>query len=180
MLSMEAVQLVFVSGLKTQNCVRPESRGSTALILSCRCAIYVTSPCTPVQANEQLRCYLHVVAVTCMLSLRCYLHVVAALLPACRRCYLHVVAVTCMLSLRYHLHVVAATCTLSLRCYLHVVAVTCMLAIWLWAHWLPYGCGSIGCHMAVGPLVAKWMWAHWLPYGCGPIGCPMAVQGRTY
>ena len=150
MLSMEAVQLVFVSGLKTQNCVRPESRGSTALILSCRCAIYVTSPCTPVQANEQLRCYLHVVAVTCMLSLR------------------------------YHLHVVAATCTLSLRCYLHVVAVTCMLAIWLWAHWLPYGCGSIGCHMAVGPLVAIWMWAHWLPYGCGPIGCPMAVQGRTY
>ena len=127
MLSMEAVQLVFVSGLKTQNCVRPESRGSTALILSCRCAIYVTSPCTPVQANEQLRCYLHVVAVTCMLSLRCYLHVVAALLPACR------------------------------RCYLHVVAVTCMLAIWLWAHWLPNGCGPIGCHMDVGPLVALWL-----------------------
>ena len=158
MLSMEAVQLVFVSGLKTQNCVRPESRGSTALILSCRCAIYVTSPCTPVQANEQLRCYLHVVAVTCMLSLRCYLHVVAvtcmlSLLPACCRC-----AITCMLSL------LPARC----RC-----AVTCMLSL-LPACW-PYGCGPIGCHMAVGPLVAIWLWAHWLPYGCGPIGCHMDV-----
>ena len=123
MLSMEAVQLVFVSGLKTQNCVRPESRGSTALILSCRCAIYVTSPCTPVQANEQLRCYLHVVAVTCMLSLRCYLHVVA---------------VTCMLAIWLWAHWLPYGCG-PIGCQMDVGP---LVAIWMWAHWLPYGCAG--------------------------------------